>query len=164
MGLDISAYSKAEPITRVMLVEDGEPLHEDGSCYDDEWPIQVYADKHWPWITEGLEVGRWYEVGKEAAHAHFSYGGYNRFREAVALTGMGVSPREVWNDPDRYRDHPLFGLVNFSDCEGVIGPVYCQRIHEGLTAPGMEVLREEWGYDNVVACFAAGRTGLVTFG
>jgi hypothetical protein len=50
-----------------------------------------------------------------------SYSGYNRWREGLAAL-VGTTPRAVWNDPARHADTPFVELINFSDCEGCIGP------------------------------------------
>lgn len=84
----------------------------------------------------------------------FSYPGYNAFRENLTYMAVGlwkrttdvkITPREIWhtinqstgffNDgslEDPYETIPFLDLINFSDAEGVIGPVAFQRLFEWL--------------------------------
>jgi hypothetical protein len=108
MGLDITYYRK------LRRVECGE--------YD-----TVGCDHAYIWINPDFpgRAGSLTDGCHEAEDTgHFragSYGGYNAWREALARL-VGVTPRQVWDAPDRYADLPFVGLINFSDCEGAIGP------------------------------------------
>lgn len=49
-----------------------------------------------------------------------SYSGYNQWREwLAALAGHGT-PETIWNTPSP--SGPFVEMINFSDCEGTIGP------------------------------------------
>ncbi|MEZ5119676.1 MAG: hypothetical protein R2686_07210, partial [Candidatus Nanopelagicales bacterium] len=117
----------------------------------------------WPQYLAPLVADQWYYVGLQAAHAHFSYSSYDRFRDQVSIAGIGAPLRDVLAEPARYADRPLTTLVDFSDIEGILGPAACQRIYDGLVEV-RDALKDEWEIDNLIACFDAGRTGLVEFG
>lgn len=73
----------------------------------------------------GLEEDAWYRMTEDSDIVEFragSYGGYNEWRNALALLGAGIRADEMWADPDKYQDYPFFLLINFADNEGSIGP------------------------------------------
>jgi hypothetical protein len=117
MGLDCTAYSD---ITRVPDKE-----HDaDGVPIDD----RVQADVH-PHFTEqalGLINGAVYSYADAMGFRAGSYGSYNQWRRELAGIA-GYTPEALWEGqvPD---DVPFASLVNFSDCEGVIGPVVSKRL------------------------------------
>lgn len=68
-------------------------------------------------IVEGyylLPKARWFRAG--------SYGTYNSWRESLSLLANGVLPQIVWRDPFTYAEKPFYELIDFTDCEGFIGP------------------------------------------
>ena len=165
MGLDIRGYSQALLIDEDDIIEDdGEAYRPDGS-YWRPWPVKAWTNPHFPWsLGDSLTDGRWYDVGEPAATARFGYHGWALFRQDVSLHGIGATAETVWNHPQRYLVHNAYWLVNFADNEGVIGPEMCRLIYRGLCSIRAQ-MTPEWGRDYlaVVACFKAGRSGLVTF-
>jgi hypothetical protein len=117
MGLDISAYSNAR------LITDHEPL-EDEWCEDENHVNAYITDGAFHRSFRGLLNGHCYDVSESEGHGFRagSYGGYNYWREDLARFALGVDPGEVWTAPLGYQDAPFFELINFSDCEGAIGP------------------------------------------
>jgi len=51
-----------------------------------------------------------------------SYSGYNMWRTHLCQIALDVPPDDVWEDPEAYDGMPFVELINFSDCEGCIGP------------------------------------------
>lgn len=51
-----------------------------------------------------------------------SYSGYNWWREHLCKFALGCEPGELWEDPEDFEGKPFVELINFSDCEGAIGP------------------------------------------
>ena len=160
MGLDITAWEVAR-IT---------PPHEyDGDeCYDNDH-VRSFTDA-FPYSLRGLEEGRCYRVsGAKLRFRAGSYGGYNGWRELLALAALDVLPGVIWRDPADWIDQPFFELINFSDCEGVIGPEACADLAADFTAHRDTMLTdgEEWFielYDIWRQAFAiAAGTGLVDF-
>lgn len=62
-----------------------------------------------------------------------SYSGYNNWREALSVLGIGVLPCDVWGDWS-YENRPFYYLVNFSDCEGAIGMEYSAKLYQDFLA------------------------------
>lgn len=59
-----------------------------------------------------------------------SYSGYNAWREWLAKTIHGVTPQTIWDNPDQYIGKPFYELIEFSDCEGTIGPKISAKLAE----------------------------------
>ena len=98
-------------------------------------------------IVEGIY--RCLEVGHFKAG---SYGGYNEWRETLCRIAIGTSPKEVWARPDAYRDQSLYELIDFSDCEGVIGAKTCAKLAVDLAE--LEAHRDEiWNYGGWLKAF-----------
>lgn len=132
MGVSIHAYSQ------MRLTEPHE--FDPDACYESDH-FRAFAlagfeqslrgvaehDKSIPLGYGGTLVlgGRCYEPTRGSDHVlvgDWSYGGYNRWREALCHALHGFGPRTIWNDPDHYRELPGFELIHFADNEGCIGP------------------------------------------
>lgn len=131
MGLDISYYEKVEP------VEEGEGLDEDGDIK--EGYFQVWANKNFPGREKDLEDKRIYIYEDMNRFRAGSYGGYNQWREQLAeLAGYPAVPVDRYGTGDIQHRHdkgawnaesgPFWELINFSDCDGVIGPVVSKKL------------------------------------
>jgi hypothetical protein len=114
MGLDIKAWEKAT-LT--------DPHERTDDCYD-EGHVRAFVYDGFERSLRGLEPNRCYLVGGD--HVAFqagSYGGYGEFRRALCQAALhGVTPEQVWADPDSYAGRPFFELIQFADNEGTIGP------------------------------------------
>lgn len=127
MGLDITAYSRVTRVDDTTDVEDYEQRfywdREDSERFDFVHPQQDYQDRMVP-ITPGV-----YRIDGERMHVRAgSYSGYNAWREWLSILMIGVFPRTVWQAPALFQDKPFYELINFSDCEGVIGTEACKRL------------------------------------
>lgn len=93
-------------------------------------------------------------MGLDFSHtaAHWSYGGFTRFREALAKhEGIDLSvmdgfrrygddrPRQSWDDVTT----PLKPLLNHSDCDGELSPAECRQVAPRLR----EVIDAVWPDD-----------------
>lgn len=176
MGLDITAVEIAT------LVEDEHPREDaegnwcgEAEEYGGKGHIHVYIDDGFEHALGSLLRDRCYQVsGDTMGFRAGSYSGYNWFREALSKAALGVEPRAVWDDPDSYRDKPFVEMINFSDCEGVIGPEVCaelakdfrdhrEDVREALVAESEDGWYGE-KYDEWQAAFElAADTGLVQF-
>lgn len=113
MGLDISAYSK---LTRVA---DEQP---------DDYPdsqVWLWANVDFPGREEGAPEGL-YAFEKQQSVLSLGYGSYSVWRETLAkLAGYEGGANECWG---RNEPGPFVELINFSDCEGTLGPVVCAKL------------------------------------
>jgi hypothetical protein len=126
MGLDITAYSKVRKLQDLPRLEDGDI---DWDEIGDE-KIIVTANPDFHERAEGIEEGLYACDGEKHCFRAGSYGGYNTFRNMLAQVGMGAADFEVWGQPGTYSGEPFFELVNFSDCEGMIGPKTCAKLYQ----------------------------------
>lgn len=171
MGLDISAFECAEltdPHERED--EDGRYCGED-KAYGGQNHVFAYLDDGFEHALGGLIRNRCYAVsGESQSFRAGSYGGYNEWRAALSRAALGVEPETIWQDNFRdWEGKPFAELINFSDCEGVIGPDVCAKLARDFREQREKVRPQlvEWArplYDTWQSAFelAAG-TGLVQF-
>lgn len=144
MGLDISAFKRAKFVRALKPGEES----------DCEWPRMTYlhVNSDFPQRADGMENGL-YDVGGDtrfgeekdrggAHQLHFragSYIGYSWWREALAKIALDATPKQIWDDPSAYGGKPFVDLINFSDCEGIIGPNTCARLDADFKVHGASV-------------------------
>jgi len=121
MGLDITAYKKLSKIEKPELDRDGYPVR-----WDTEVQLRTdYTEKDFPGRTEGLEHVAVYSYAEEHRFRAGSYSGYNSWRNELAKLAGYTSADDCWNN---HTSGPFYELINFSDCEGVIGPVVSAKL------------------------------------
>lgn len=124
MGLDITAYRQLQPAPHAKVDEDGNP--EEWGKYTAISPaIIAYTEEHFPGRTAGLAAGV-YSFAEEHGFRAGSYGGYNQWRNWLSIAAGHGSARSVWDDGKT--EGPFLELINFSDCEGVIGPQVAAKL------------------------------------
>ena len=100
-----------------------------------------------------------------------TYGYYNRWREILCRMVHRASPSEIWVEPDKWRGKPFVHLINFSDCEGVIGTEACKVLakdfadHQAIADKELEMPFFKQIFDKLRAAFefAAAGNGAVVF-
>jgi hypothetical protein len=144
MGLDITAYSKLEILDpRVQRARERLFIPQDD-------PVYEFTDHHVNspnnWMRD-MKPGKYYET-PDTETLDFragSYSGYNAYRKMISECFLGVTQDEVWNNEKQYEGKPFYEQVNFSDCEGFIGPEVSAKLakdyKEGRTQ-WYEYLRE----------------------
>ncbi len=127
MGLDITAYAKVTLVRAIDLEDYNKDegartlANGGGHCYlfencddrpqSDGMPAGIYA-------TSGF-------FGFDAG----SYGGYNAWRDQLAQMMLDMMARQVWEaDKGSLAGRPFVELIDFSDCEGFIGPKTCAKL------------------------------------
>lgn len=113
MGLDITAVRRAK-LEHAPTIGDGGHDH-----YPDEVRY-VYANPDFPGREDGLTNGC-YSYASSFGFRAGSYGGYNWWRDRLALFAYGVKANALWCDPSN-EGRAFWELINFADNEGVIGP------------------------------------------
>jgi hypothetical protein len=119
MGLDISALSNIKR-SEVQDPED----------YDS---IRIWHNPNFPDHCE-LEEGSYEETSATRGHRFSAgpYSGHGQFRNVLAQCTLGVKTDTIWEAEDIYMNQPFFNLLNFSDCEGTIGPEYSEALYENF--------------------------------
>lgn len=117
MGLDITAHSN------LRFSDD-----QDEENYD---LIRIWNNSHFPDHCE-LEQGNWEETSETNSHSFRagSYSGYGQFRKILAMCTLGATSVDVWANEEEYVNKPFFELINFSDCEGCIGPRVSAELYQ----------------------------------
>lgn len=126
MGLDISVYEVAT-LT---------PEHEHNEqCWEQGHVRACLLTPSMARSLRGLEAERCYEVsGYSFSFRAGSYSGYGAFREALCEAAHGIDVREIWADPEPWSNCEFFELLNFSDCDGTIGPDAAADLAKDFTA------------------------------
>jgi hypothetical protein len=144
MGLDIRLYTGLKKIEGAEYNEDDELKLPDGTTLDWDDYIKIYQDPYFATLNrhEGVEVGAFYTIeGGEHVFSR-SYGSYGGFREwlariagyqAIEFSQYGVKRPSYaaccWDDVEGGgQTGPFSELINFSDCEGTLGPVVCAKL------------------------------------
>ncbi len=142
MGLDISAYRQLRKVDCVFDA-DGEPI-DPVSREPIDYAMRAYVNNDFPGREEGIEDRAIY-VSEHEGHSFRagSYGWYNRWRDELAqLAGYQQGSYEQYDrNWDSYAATvwqgaigPFSELINFSDCEGVIGPVVSAKLAKDFAA------------------------------
>lgn len=117
MGLDIVAY---QGLTKT----------------DAEENIHVSRDQFG--YNSDLETG-WYDCEGESFHFRAgSYSGYNQWRRALCEAIHGVTDSEFWKKEENFSGKSFYELINFSDCEGQIGPEVSEKLYQDFMDPENE--------------------------
>jgi hypothetical protein len=135
MGLDISAYRK---ITKIDAVFDagGEPI--DPTTREPvEYDMQAYINPEFPGRADDIEDRAIYKAEDSMGLRAGSYSGFNAWRNDLAkLAGYPLGQYEQYGKMwDSYcaacwngAKGPFSELINFSDCEGVIGSAVAAKL------------------------------------
>jgi hypothetical protein len=136
MGIDISAYKDIIKVSTGHFDADGDPINkETGEAV--EYDFRAYANPDFPGREEGVEDRAHYTAGSYGNGFSAGYGRYNRLREELAKLG-GWPVGEYVQYGVKHPTHcekcwagekgPFSELINFSDCEGTIGPVVSKKL------------------------------------
>lgn len=129
MGLDITVYSF------VRLRPD---LNQESYDWQDDSLRELYVNPDFPAQADGLVSGV-YEAEKAFGFRAGSYGSYSAWREQLARLAQYAPVATDERLPHSYgawnADHgPFWELINFSDCEGVIGPQTSAKLAADFSA------------------------------
>lgn len=136
MGLDVSAYRK---ISKVDCVFDagGEPLdRETGEPLDGDF-TKADVNYDYPARADQIENKAVYTYEDSKAFWSGGYGRYNKWRDELAkMAGWPQGKYEQYGQSwDSHAasawqatEGPFWELINFSDCDGVIGPVTSSKL------------------------------------
>ena len=151
MGLDITYYSN---IIKATLVEYDTEEDQEDEFYNHDIYTQ---DNIFNYQLGSLKKITAYDMTSHSETGHISmgsYGGYNSWRNQLAVLAGYVSAKEVWIDIDfdpmktkfyslRYHNlkklknpdyeikniKSFYEIINFSDCEAVIGPEISKKLY-----------------------------------
>lgn len=138
MGLDISYYSKVKLADREVDPDIDYPIFYTEYNSNFRYQLGSLKNKSIYLPTEDCERG---------CFGAGSYSGYNMWRNELAIMAGYKNDKEVWNDnrfnPNNLRlmklkkinneeviIKPFYELINFSDCEGLIGPDISAKLYQ----------------------------------
>ena len=111
MGLDITAYKE------IVKAQNGEAFDEAGELkWTDGW-FEIHINRDFPGRADDLQEAP-HKAEEEFRFHAGSYGGYNQWRNQLAVAAGYPSAEYVWAIA---KGGQFFELINFTDCEGVIG-------------------------------------------
>lgn len=136
MGLYIYAYTRLTPVDLPegwSVTSYGDVHDADDDYIDDHHTFDTeMTEAEWPGRTEGIvhgqvyyapqDSGMWFQVG--------AYSAYGDWRNKLAnVIGYEVAD-DVWENygEEEGKDLPFYELINFSDCDGLIGPVVSAKL------------------------------------
>jgi hypothetical protein len=120
MGLDITAVSRTASHFLGSREQLGDEQYEELLESDTALPIWV-SDGHEERL-DGYARGMYRVEGQSMGFRAGSYSGYNWWRRHLSLMALDEEPQTVWADPEAFAGEPFVELIDFSDCEGCIGP------------------------------------------
>lgn len=131
MGVDITAYKQLQE-QNCVCDEDGEPIDD----VDYDW-VKFYLNPDFPGRADDIKDETVYRYTDSEDMLSISYGGYNRLRNQLAeLAGYPLGQYEQYGQMyDSYccdcwngKTGPFSEIINFSDCEGVIGTAISAKL------------------------------------
>lgn len=120
MGLDIIAYSNLKKNEYLSAISNEEKEELDGDCLIMS-PVLTEIDEAFPGRAEPLKYnGDVYDCENYESISIGSYSTYGWFRQALETFS---EDRDCFNE-----------LIDFSDCEGVIGSIVSKKLYEDFSS------------------------------
>ena len=120
MGLQITAYSRLEKVRDedVELGEYHQPI--------DKRIVTFFNNPDFPYHIADIVFGDFYITkGEQYSFRAGSYSGYSDWRNWLARVAGYQDANEVWS---KKQLGAFVELINFSDCEGTIGPIIAAKL------------------------------------
>lgn len=121
MGLELIAVNKIKKIAN--FSDNWNDLIDD----DEKKIIRVKVNNSFL-SHDYLESGIYIYEGDEMDISCGSYSTYSYFRNTLSNIAHGVNSNIIWNNHEKYKGEAFYELINFSDCEGVIGPISSAKL------------------------------------
>lgn len=118
MGLDISVYKN--------LVAKGELTEENTESLYEQDLHYFYKNPDFESQFIGLNEKAYYSGESVTGFRAGSYSGYGHFRSILSRVVGFKSIEEAWE----HDNYPMKELINFSDCEGTIGPIVSAKLYQ----------------------------------
>lgn len=145
MGLDVRAYERLVPVVVTISASDrpeDTATRERGFCSEDCEHVRIYPNPDFSSRADGLKKACYLSRGTSMHFRAGAYSTYNRFREWLCRAALGVTPREVWEarESKKFDGRPFVELIDFSDCEGAIGPTTSAKLAKDFAEHESSVL------------------------
>lgn len=134
MGLDITAGSR---IVFIEAYDDFETFdtkyyygNPDSDRYINLYPNTDFPGREAPLDFQGKRAACYRIDGERIGFRAGSYSGYGAWRADLCQMANGIAPQRIWEN--RYDPQtqalPFYPLIDFSDCEGLLGSVVATRL------------------------------------
>ena len=147
MGLDISVISQIKPISIPEGIElwsnEYYEWEEKQDIEGSVWNFQ--PNTYFREQSEGLPDGFGYGTGEEYSFRAGSYSGYGEWRDLLARLALDMGSEGVWNKIDSgegYSEIPFSEVINFSDADGVIGPVASKKLYNDFVNYEKDIIKK----------------------
>jgi len=136
MGLDITAYRDLRPAAT------GEGLHpeyKDDVDYERGY-VRLHLNSAFPGRADEFTNGGVYKASDSLRFRAGSYSGYNQWRKQLAELTQAYRPVLLRHEPShaagawKASEGPFYELINFSDCEGVLGTAVSTKLAQDFAA------------------------------
>jgi len=135
MGLDITAHEKLTKVDGVKYI--GGEVYNTALEVVDDYAFVAHKNGDFPGMADDIEDGCVYNAADGFSFRAGSYGGYNAWRNELAR--IAGYPKGFYSQFGQDRptycascwagvQGPFSELINFSDCEGVIGTAVSQKL------------------------------------
>lgn len=124
MGLDISVYKKID--FKSFQSISGKSEEELDELYDNM--LYLYSEYKPYNQSDDIKEGFYNYEKRDYYFRAGSYSGYNLFRKVLCKSFYGFDPEIIWDKPNDYTNKDFVELINFSDCEGFIGPKTSKKL------------------------------------
>ena len=147
MGLDISVISQIKPI---YIPEDIELWSDEYYDWEEKQDIEgsvwnFQPNTYFPEQSKGLPKGFGYGTGEEYSFRAGSYSGYGEWRDLLARVALDMGSEGVWNKIDSgegYSEIPFSEQLNFSDADGIIGPVASKKLYNDYVSYEKDIMKK----------------------
>ena len=134
MGLDIHAASHLQYIRPIPSREEFDRLEEEvdrqGKCLDEVYFLLTANDADWKDYLAPMEPGlyAYTPTTKKFEFRAGAYSYYNLWRKHLCQFALGVEAEILWENPERFIGQPFVEIINFTDCDGRIGPLLATKL------------------------------------
>jgi hypothetical protein len=134
-GLDITAYAELQIVPNAKIDTNGNPVHAQSEVR--------LSPVDFPDQFVGLKANAIYRFTEQYEFRAGSYSGYNWWRNELAKlagyvpkieTHLGKTEERFDVSAWKSKGGPFWELINFSDTEGVIGPVAAAKLYRDFLA------------------------------
>jgi hypothetical protein len=147
MGLDISVISQIKPI---YMPEDIQLWSDEYYDWEEKQDIEgsvwnFKPNRHFVVQAEGLPDGLGFGTGEEYSFRAGSYSGYGEWRDLLAKVALDMGVQGVWNKIDSgegYSEIPFSEQLNFSDADGIIGPVASKKLYNDYVSYEKDIMKK----------------------
>jgi len=147
MGLDISVISQIKPI---YLPEDIQLWSDEYYDWEEKQDIEgsvwnFKPNRHFVAQAEGLPGGLGFGTGEDYSFRAGSYSGYGEWRDLLAKAALDMGVQGVWKKMDGggdYSEIPFSEQLNFSDADGIIGPVASKKLYNDYVSYEKDIMEK----------------------